>query len=219
MHKHVQVAELSRANWEVLNSLERIASKLLKLVAKKPVETAPRRVHSPDRALRKSVLHSAAGAEAAAEPQTFATATAATAHARALLLTRHQLALLRAVLHALHSKGIECHEKMWQVAAKRIGVNPMRLALDLARTSARSSGSGSPVSVAAAPPSPAAPNTPRTPLQPRSPEQPQAPPAPPAPPVAGGAALARRLRRAYGEAEAALEEWNPGPSPTPNPYP
>mgnify|MGYP002820883578 CR=1 FL=1 len=65
MHKHVQVAELSRANWEVLNSLERIASKLLKLVAKKPVETAPRRVHSPDRALRKSVLHSAAGAEAA----------------------------------------------------------------------------------------------------------------------------------------------------------
>ena len=102
MHKHVQVAELSRANWEVLNSLERIASKLLKLVAKKPVETAPRRVHSPGRALRKSVLHSAAGAEAAAEPQTFATATAATAHARALLLTRHQLALLRAVLHALH---------------------------------------------------------------------------------------------------------------------
>ena len=32
MHKHVQVAELSRANWEVLNSLERIASKLAKLV-------------------------------------------------------------------------------------------------------------------------------------------------------------------------------------------
>ena len=36
---------------------------------------------------------------------------------RALLLTNHQQALLRAVIHALHSKGIECHERMWQVAS------------------------------------------------------------------------------------------------------
>ena len=38
---------------------------------------------------------------------------------RALLLTNHQQALLRAVIHALHSKGIECHERMWQVAGGR----------------------------------------------------------------------------------------------------
>ena len=53
VHKHLQAAELSRANWEVLNSLERIASKLLKLVARLPSETKARVVHSPE---RKSVL-------------------------------------------------------------------------------------------------------------------------------------------------------------------
>ena len=47
MHKHVSVAELSRANWEVLNSFERVASKLLKLATHLSQDTPRRRVLSP----------------------------------------------------------------------------------------------------------------------------------------------------------------------------
>jgi hypothetical protein len=109
----------------VLNSLERIAAKLLKLVEGCPTATAPRQVYAPERA---SVILSVVKLGEAMDGQR--AGVRAAGEVRALLLTRHQQALLRAVVHALHSKGIECHEKMWQVAAKRIGVNPLRRALE-----------------------------------------------------------------------------------------
>ena len=114
VHKHVQVAELSRDNWQVLNSLERIAAKLLKLVEGCPTATAPRRVYSPE---RSSVIRSVVKLGAAMDGER--AGVSAAGDKRALLLTSHQQALLRAVIHALHSKGIECHERMWQVAGGR----------------------------------------------------------------------------------------------------
>ena len=287
------MAELSRDNWEVLNSLERIAAKLLKLVEGGPTATAPRRVYSPE---RSSVIRSVVKLGAAMDGERAGVSAAgdqpisrpclahispisrlylageragvsAAGDKRALLLTNHQQALLRAVIHALHSKGIECHERMWQVAAKRIGVNPLRLALERAREAEH--GAELPLSEPVTPPPPEV-TKPRSKRPSREEAKPRSPPAPPTPLTGGdhygtppspltpagprvaggaggdnhgtgGAALAAQLRRAYGEAEAALEEWqleeftssvqtykecgeeaiqlNPSPKPSPNPSP
>ena len=113
-----------------------------------------------------------------------------------------------------------------KVAAKRIGVNPLRLALERAREAEQ--GTELPLSEPVTPPPPVVTKPreakPRSLPAPPTPltggdnyGTPPSPLTPAGPRVAvgaggdnhgtGGAALAMQLRRAYGEAEAALEEW------------
>jgi len=201
LHKHLSLSDTPRENWEVLNSFERVTAKLLKLIEKRPFETNPRMIGSDDgrgspTPNGDSGKHESGGARGGG---------VGLGAKRELLLTRRQVSLLKAALHALHIKGIQRHEKMWKLAGDRLN---LRSLAQLQKEAPRSP-APAPAPAVLLPPSPTLDLHHKPPggLNGGTDGGSGGDSKKGLSGAADGAALEQMLRKAYHSAEAALEEW------------